>query len=77
MTISQLTDYQQRRFKKNNICPICRKQIKNEEFEMLTTKSGRLVRYNFFHTSCLIEDCEKNFESHFREECGIYEEATY
>lgn len=71
MTISQLTDYQQRRFKKNNICPICKKEIKNEEFEMLTTKSGRLMKYNFFHTSCLIENCEKNFESHFREECCL------
>ena len=39
--------------------------IKNQEFEMLATKNGRLIRYNFFHKSCLIADCEKNFESHF------------
>ena len=77
MTISQLTDYQQRRFKRNNICPIGRKPIRNEEFEMLTTKSGRLIRYNFFHTSCLIEDCERNFESHYREERDICEETAY
>ena len=77
MTISQLTDYQQRRFKRNNICPICRKPIKNEEFEILTTKSGRLIRYNFFHKSCLIADCEKNFENYYREECEACEEKAY
>lgn len=77
MTFSQLTEYQQRRFKRNNICPICRKAIKNQEFEMLATKNGRLITYNFFHKSCLIADCEKNFESHFREECDICEKTAY
>ena len=54
MLVSDLSKYQQMRFKKNNRCPICGKEIKNEEFEMVLAKSGRQIKYNFFHLDCLV-----------------------
>lgn len=55
MNIENLTKYQYRRFKKNNICKICGKEINEETFEMLAVRIGRLVNYNFFHISCLLD----------------------
>lgn len=54
MTISELSKYQKRRFCDNNKCKICNNEIKNQDFEMLPVKCGRLVNYSFFHTDCLL-----------------------
>lgn len=56
MTINDLTKYQSRRFKDNNKCKICGRNITNEDFEMVTVKNGKLVNYNFFHTNCLLSN---------------------
>lgn len=44
------------RFKRNNICPICKKAIdKNSLFEYIVVTSAQFKIYNFFHRQCLIE----------------------
>lgn len=56
MTINDLTQYQIRRFRTNNKCKICNKEINNEDFEMVTVKKGKLVNYSFFHVNCLLSN---------------------
>lgn len=58
MTYNELTKYKKMRFESNAYCKICKKPIsKNASFEMICTKVGRCSHYNFFHTVCLMEEC--------------------
>ena len=54
MIYNNLSDREKRRFKQNNICPICREGIDTtDNFQFLTFRDGRFIRYKFFHLSCL------------------------
>lgn len=54
MIYSNLSDGEKRRFKQNNICPICGQGIDTtDNFQFLTFRDGRFTRYKFFHLSCL------------------------
>ena len=54
MTYNDLSDREKRRFKQNNICPICGKGINTtDNFQFLTFRDGRFIRYKFFHLPCL------------------------
>lgn len=56
MIYSNLSDGEKRRFKQNNICPICGQGINTtDNFQFLTFRDGRFIRYRFFHLSCLGE----------------------
>lgn len=56
MTYNNLSDGEKRRFKQNNICPICRQRIDTtDNFHFLTFRDGRFIRYKFFHLLCLRE----------------------
>lgn len=54
MIYKNLSDGEKRRFKQNNICPICGQGIDTtDNFQFLTFRDGRFTRYKFFHLSCL------------------------
>ena len=54
MTYNNLSDAEKRRFKQNNICPICGQGIDTtDNFPYLTFRDGRFIRYRFFHLYCL------------------------
>lgn len=54
MTYNNLSDAEKRRFKQNNICPICGQGIvTTDNFQYLTFRDGRFIRYKFFHLYCL------------------------
>lgn len=54
MTYNNLSDAEKRRFKQNNICPICGQGIDTtDNFQYLTFRDGRFIRYKFFHLYCL------------------------
>lgn len=54
MTYNNLSDAEKRRFKQNNICPICGQGIDTtDNFQYLTFRDGRFIRYRFFHLYCL------------------------
>ena len=54
MTYNDLSDAEKRRFKQNNICPICGQGIDTtDNFQYLTFRDGRFIRYRFFHLYCL------------------------
>lgn len=56
MIYNDLSDGEKRRFKQNNICPICKQGINTtDNFQFLTFRDGRFIRYKFFHLSCLGE----------------------
>lgn len=58
MIYNNLSATEKRRFKRNNICPICREVIdENSEFEYLTFKQGKFTRYRFFHIYCMTKNC--------------------
>lgn len=54
MIYNNLSDGEKRRFKQNNICPICGQEIDaTDNFQFLTFRDGRFIRYKFFHLYCL------------------------
>ena len=47
MIYENLSDGGKRRFKKDNTCPICGKEINTtDNFQFLTFRDGRYTRYN-------------------------------
>lgn len=57
MQVSDLTNYQKRRFESSCTCRICKQKISStESFELLKTKVGKSMHYSFFHTRCVNEE---------------------
>lgn len=60
MIKSEVSDTIRRRLKYNNICPICKSEIKDyQSFEYITVKRGANVVYRFFHTFCVVEHVDR------------------
>lgn len=55
MIYSNLSPVERRRIKMNSICPICGKEIDQEEFEYIKYRYHKCMNYTFFHRSCLIK----------------------
>lgn len=69
MIYENLSDGEKRRFKKDNTCPICGKEINTtDNFQFLTFRDGRYTRYKFFHLSCLGKSNVKEVEITWLEE---------
>lgn len=55
MIYKNLSSTEKRRFKRNNICPICKKTINDcSEFECLIFRHGKYTVYRFFHINCMM-----------------------
>lgn len=54
MVYANLSKYQKMRFDSTGVCKICGQNIsKNEDFELVVTRSSRFKVYSFFHHECL------------------------
>lgn len=54
IVLDDLSQYEKRRFNTNHVCPICWKEIRcHERFIMFKRKTGRIMRYSFYHEQCL------------------------
>lgn len=54
MKRDNLSTTEKRRFEKNNICPICGKQINDNDNLLFTVKKKRRCKlYTFYHERCL------------------------
>ena len=69
MTYNNLSDGEKRRFKQNNICPICGQGIDTtDNFQFLTFRDGRFIRYKFFHLYCLGKSRKSEVSTWLKEE---------
>lgn len=60
MYYSQLTDHLKARFKRLNICPICKNTVSlREDFQVATVKYGRNTIHRFIHSDCLLTNMER------------------
>ena len=64
MNRSDLSEYRQMRFRKANTCPLCRGRIfDDDEIIMERKKTGKTVKYIFFHERCVKDAKQKDEEA--------------